>query len=65
VVAILPIISQAFSGLVVFFGYTVYFFQQAGFADPFKQISSLRVFSWLELLLRSSYSTLSVVARYS
>ena len=35
-VACVPILTQAFSGVVLFFGYTVYFFQQAGYAQPFQ-----------------------------
>jgi MFS family permease len=35
-VAILPIVTQSFAGVILFYGYTVYFFQQAGYPKPFE-----------------------------
>jgi sugar porter (SP) family MFS transporter len=35
-VATIPIATQAFSGVILFYGYTVYFFQQAGYPKPFE-----------------------------
>jgi MFS family permease len=35
-VALIPISTQAFSGVMLFYGYTTYFFAQAGFPRPFE-----------------------------
>ena len=35
-VAIMPVITQSFSGVMLFYGYTVFFFQQAGYPKPFE-----------------------------
>jgi SP family general alpha glucoside:H+ symporter-like MFS transporter len=35
-VGALPIVAQAFAGVMLFYGYTVYFFEQAGYPKPFE-----------------------------
>jgi sugar porter (SP) family MFS transporter len=32
----MPIVAQAFAGVMLFYGYTVYFFEQAGYPKPFE-----------------------------
>jgi hypothetical protein len=53
--------TQAFSGVVLFYGYTVYFFQQAGYDKPFE---ANLIFGCLQLVgTASSFFLLDLVGR--
>jgi sugar porter (SP) family MFS transporter len=60
-VSMIPISTQAFSGVVLFYGYTVYFFQQAGYDKPFE---ANLIFGCLQLVgTASSFFLLDLVGR--